>query len=77
MTFDPRASVPLSDELEGRRLPAAACTACGRRIKRRGSRVIIFPTWRRSPDALCPQCWLVICAWASKFALLQLALPEC
>ena len=73
MTF----TEPPSDEvigLFGGMLAAESCTACHTAIKRRRHRVYIRATWQDGRDVLCPQCWNVICSWARRFVLDQLAL---
>lgn len=56
-------------------LPERNCTACTRRIPRRKHRVTLRASWRGQEDILCPKCWMSICQWAQRFALIQGILP--
>lgn len=52
-------------------LPETTCSGCIRKIERRKPRVTLRASWRDNTDCLCPECWHTICAWASRFALIQ------
>jgi len=65
----------LVDEMFTASLPETTCHACSRRIGRRKHRMSLRASWRGAPEALCPECWTIICRWAARFALQQLPLP--
>jgi hypothetical protein len=65
----------LPDEMYSASMPRAVCSACGNAVMRRYHRVYLRATWRPQTEVLCPDCWGVICSWASRFAFTQLELP--
>ena len=68
---DPREHLP---DIWEASLPAATCLPCGRIIPRRQHRIVLRASWRKASETLCPDCWGLICQWASRFALQQGAL---
>ena len=67
---------PLSDSLFQASLPQRRCAACQALVARRKPRVTLRASWRDQDETICPACWRTICAWAARFALQQIRLPE-
>jgi hypothetical protein len=62
-----------SDRLYAETLPGVRCSACGEEIARRGARVTLRASWRKSQEYLCVECWSSLITWAASFALRQLS----